>query len=1373
MYGIETYQTPNRLAQLFCLQYNVRMVGIKEAINSLSGTSTTQRLNVILVFLYQVVALVIFAIIPFLAVNWLSRPFIGALIEHTMVANGVKPQTAGTWSGFENGLDEIGVRLLQLDGTPVRSSRDLQQALSSHAVGDQIDLLVENGGEPYTIGVTLGTLPLGDQFALFYIPYALGLIYLLCSFWVYSLRRNDAAGRAFVFFSTSAALGLGSLFDLYTTHVFTYVWSASIALIGSGVIVMGLLFPEEVRAVRTRPMLRWLPIIPALFLVLNALPTIYNLNQPRTYITAWQWEYIFTGISIFFFIGLMFYRRFTSQSPIAREQAQIILWGALSAFLPMASWFVIAVIYPGFIFHPFLLLSLVIFPIAIAYAILRYRLLNTDYIVSRAVLYAVLSFLAVAIFVLLVWGVSFLVEGQMPANNPLLIGLMVFILAAAFNPLRLRMQNQINAVFFRGQTVYQEHLQDFSGQLTQTISLDSIIDVLRRFVDDSLSPNQLHIFLHDPLSDQYVATAAKGRLTTDIRFSNNSALTQALSGDEEHIFIGDINQLPPQLISDRARLALLGAQLFVTLLGRNHISGWLALGPRKSGEPYSRQDLAFIESLGEQASLAIERGQVVSDLRRRVHEMNVLARVAQGVNVTIVFDDILELIYAQTVQVLNTQHFRITLVNPITNTFFHAFYVENDERLSEFENHSIPDGLGLEQDIVRSQRTILTEDYVRECRSRGLIPAAQGLYAWVGVPLNAGNETIGAISLGTSDPSVNYTQEQQNLLQAIADHAAGAIVKTQLIQESKDRAEQLETLNQLGRSLTSTLDLDLLLNRICDSAVNILGCEAGSLFMIDESTDELIFEVTIGPVAEDLTGVRLPAGTGLVGKSVETRQPIIVNNVQQSQDWFDKTDQETGFSTDSMLVVPMQVLDKVIGVIEVLNKTDHSPFSEDDQRLLTAFTAQAAVAIQNARLFTMTDQALAARVDELSVMQRIDRELNTSLDLERVMRITLDWAMGQSRAEAGLVAIYEEDELQVTAHQGYDLDFTDADVLVQVSEQKSIQAAVSTRLPQGLSHNGQNGTGSLMQAGQAQVTIPILREQTAIGLLFLETAGSSNFANDAVQFLTRLSDHAAIAISNAQFYNEVQAANIAKSDFISFVSHELKTPMTSIRGYADLLANGAVGNINDAQLGFLSTIRSNVLRMSTLVSDLADISQIEAGRLSLNFGAVSIGEVTDEVIRSTEKMIADKEQELELDIPETLPPAWGDLTRLVQVMTNLVSNAVKYTPKGGTINIRASYVQKNGDKTLPVALLQGDSAPDLILTAVHDTGIGMTDEDQEKIFTKFFRSSDQKAREAPGTGLGLNITKNLIEMQGGTIWFESEFRHGSTFYFTIPVSEAD
>ncbi|MCL4823258.1 MAG: GAF domain-containing sensor histidine kinase, partial [Anaerolineales bacterium] len=279
------------------------------------------------------------------------------------------------------------------------------------------------------------------------------------------------------------------------------------------------------------------------------------------------------------------------------------------------------------------------------------------------------------------------------------------------------------------------------------------------------------------------------------------------------------------------------------------------------------------------------------------------------------------------------------------------------------------------------------------------------------------------------------------------------------------------------------------------------------------------------------------------------------------------------------------------------------------------------------------------------------------------------------------------------------------------------------------------------------------------GLLMLESPAT---AEPDTSFLNRLSDHAAIAIANAQLYNEVQAANEAKSEFVSFVAHELKNPMTSIKGYTELLAGGKVGAINDMQSNFLGTIRSNVERMSTLVSDLNDNSKIEAGRLRLDFRAVDAAEVVDEIVRSTRRQIEDKKQTITVNLPAGLPPVWADRTRIGQVLTNLVSNAHKYTPEEGRIVISGELTSNQWDP---------EGAASVIHLWVRDSGIGISAEDQVKIFQKFFRSEDQKAREAPGTGLGLNITKNLVEMQGGRIWFESEFRKGTTFHFTIPVAE--
>jgi signal transduction histidine kinase len=198
------------------------------------------------------------------------------------------------------------------------------------------------------------------------------------------------------------------------------------------------------------------------------------------------------------------------------------------------------------------------------------------------------------------------------------------------------------------------------------------------------------------------------------------------------------------------------------------------------------------------------------------------------------------------------------------------------------------------------------------------------------------------------------------------------------------------------------------------------------------------------------------------------------------------------------------------------------------------------------------------------------------------------------------------------------------------------------------------------------------------------------------------------------------------------------------------------------QTNFLHTIRSNVERMSTLVSDLNDNSKIEAGRLRLDYKAVDLSEVVDEVVRSTSRQIEEKRQEIKLQVPESLPPVWADQTRVSQVLTNIVSNAHKYTPEEGAIILGAEVSSNQWDP---------EGAAQVVHIWVKDDGIGISAEDQQKIFSKFFRSDDQKAREAPGTGLGLNITKSLVEMQGGKIWFESEFRKGTTFHFTVPVAE--
>jgi signal transduction histidine kinase len=235
-------------------------------------------------------------------------------------------------------------------------------------------------------------------------------------------------------------------------------------------------------------------------------------------------------------------------------------------------------------------------------------------------------------------------------------------------------------------------------------------------------------------------------------------------------------------------------------------------------------------------------------------------------------------------------------------------------------------------------------------------------------------------------------------------------------------------------------------------------------------------------------------------------------------------------------------------------------------------------------------------------------------------------------------------------------------------------------------------------------------------------------------------------------------ADQAKAEFIDFVAHELKQPMTAVQGYARLLALGIGGELSDTQQEFVRIISSNVERMGKLVNDLLEISRLEAGRIKLNLAPVHLKEVVDETLAITLTEIETRHHRLELHIAQNLPPVLGDYERLVQILIHLVSNAYKYTPDGGTIKIAA-------DDADNVKAPQSH-----VLVRVSDTGIGMSPGDVANLEEPFFRADHDLVRAQPGTGLGVSIARNLVELHGGEFMVESKPGKGSTFFFTMPIA---
>lgn len=1199
------------------------------------------------------------------------------------------------------------------------------------------------------------SIPAPTQISMFYLPYLLGWVYLTSAFLITSLRRTEDAGRAFSILASSLALLPGSISGLTYSRPLLILCSAIIPLTGAAFFHFGLFFPQKSSIAKKHRPLAQTGYITAVLLII-----LQNIFPGSVFL---QIGWLFTAISVLSFIFSVGIAGYTSPSPIIRQSASISLLGLLLSIVPATLSMLFSTLHLPPLTPALVILPLAIFPTTTAYIMIKHHPFQAGNLSDKSTTYYLLHILAFSGYTLIALGPGMLVEKALGPNQPLTIGITVLITILLFNGVYIRIRNKIDLIFLKNEHAYKNNLAHFERALTKATGLLDILHLLQTEVRKFFQPDILHIFIYDPLLDIYSALPDEnGQPTSGIRFSGNNPIVKILQQESAPLFLSD-NRIPESLRPEYGRIALSGANMFIPIPGQQKLHGWVAVSERISGEKYSGPDILFLTTLCSQTSTALNRALTITNLERRIHELSALSRVAQGINITLNFDDVLELIYAQTTQIIPNSDFHLILYKKSGNYAYYAFCLENEDRITSKENLPLPEKTCLEEEVIHSQKPILSQDFSTQCQIAGISPPMKNhIYAWLGVPLNSGTETIGAISVASNNPTTIYSRAQMNLLQAVADQAASAIIKTQLLKETERRAQQLASLNEINRKLTSTLELQPLLNSILESAVDILNTEAGSLFLVDERTDELIFQVTVGPVSHNLVGQRLAPGTGFVGSAVINRQPIIINNVNTSPTWNPLPDKQTGFTTRGILAVPLESKDRVIGVIEIINKKDGNPFTTEDQNLLTAFAGQAAVAIDNARLYTLTDQELSNRVEELSVMQRLDRELNASLEVDRPMRITLEWAMRQSKSDAGLIGFVSEKGLRIIASQGYgdEIEFL-RDGFIPLEHPAFQQAIQSGQSTHSIITQPDQPQTFLMNAHR-QFVMPIRRKSDVIGLFLLESTNPNAFKETETAFLSRLADHAAIAIANSQLYSEVQQANIAKSEFVSFVAHELKNPMTSIKGYAELLTAGAVGPMNDMQNNFLGTIRANIERMKTIVEDLNDNSKIEAGRLRLDYKAVSIDEIIENAIRSIHRQLDDKKQTLELDIPTDIPKIWADKTRMEQVLINLISNANKYTSENGNIHIHA---EKN------VNIWDEHGAPEVIHIWVKDNGLGISQDDQKKIFQKFFRSDDEQVRKSPGTGLGLNITKSLIELQGGHIWFESEIKKGTTFHITIPVSE--
>ena len=829
---------------------------------------------------------------------------------------------------------------------------------------------------------------------------------------------------------------------------------------------------------------------------------------------------------------------------------------------------------------------------------------------------------------------------------------------------------------------------------------------------------------------------------------------------KEAVLVDDVRDDPRW--TDDLQSEAVRSRLGVPMLAGDSVTGVLIL-ENKQPAAYGKREAWLVSALVSHASLAVQNAGLHEEVQGQLEELTTLYEASNAISANLDQETVLRTVVGEMLRALDVDSCTIFVWSEGQQRLQTAAH--QNQFISDPGNGDSAAAVGLsnlsdleENPIIRrviESRTV--GNLHREVDSgdvQSLLDVA-GLDALLLVPLVRRKQVLGLLALGQIGTARPFNERDLRLTRNLAGQVAVALEHARLYSQVRRRVEELSTFHQIVLQLNMPLELEVVLENITESALQLIGADNLHIYLYDAGRDEFTFCSALWRDGRRTPAVAAPRSDGLTARVVHGGEAIIIDNAPEHALY--QGPEASDWGVCAIAGFPLKHSNRVIGAFTVTYLKPHT-FTPDELLLMNLLADQASVAVENARLFAEAQQ----RLRSMSALVDLAKQVTGNLKVELVMQTTVQRLQGLLNARASTIALLSEDgeELIIEAAAGIKPEYHRVRMKLgegvsgrAVKEQRMIYVRDTYQDPDFLFFD---------PVLRSLLVVPLVARNEVIGTLSVDSDQPDAFAESDVQLMTVAGAQVSVAIANARLFEAVEerAAELAvayrelkesdrlKDELVQNVSHELRTPLTFIRGYVDLVLDGEMGIVTAEQQEALQVISDKTDEVTRLVQDIMALQRINEQNLVREpFSMMRLLYTAVDCHR-----MSAREQGLDLvfDSPSSEGIVVGDKGRINQVLDNLIGNAIKFSPDGGTITLR--MVERRDD----------------VLVVVADEGIGLPSDKAARIFDRFYQVDGSSRRRFGGAGIGLAIVKRIVDAHDGDIWVRSELNQGSSFYFTLP-----